>query len=61
MLSCRVWVLCYTLATDALCGFANFASTANQTGGIGSIVRAVEMIWPDWGGGRWPVDHWQVI
>jgi len=42
----------FTIATFALCGFANFSSIAIQIGGIGRWRLAGRAIWRGWGCGR---------
>ena len=51
----------FTLATYALCGFANFSSIAIQIGGIGALAPTAERTWRGLGYGRWWADFWPVI
>ena len=48
----------FTLATFAICGFANFASIAIQIGGIGSLAPSAERIWRAWAYAQWPGAFW---
>ena len=49
----------FTIATFALCGFANFSSIGIQIGGIGALAPNAREIWRDWACARCSPGPWR--
>jgi len=49
----------FTIATFALCGFANFSSIGIQIGGIGALPRISAASWPNWASAPCSLAPWR--